>query len=124
MRISLDMSVTQRNFDADHGSLTRLRPNRQLAAQQLGALGNTDKTKTAMVTARTRGAGRKPSSIVLNRQQQLVHRMPDSHTCCSRLRVLHQVVNALLDNAVEVDLRILGKNIIYPVDLGGEGDRR
>src|SRR5215471_2847356 len=98
MRISLDMSVTQRNFDADHRSLTRLRLNRQPATQQLGALGNTDKAETAEVTARTSGTGREPFSIVLDHQQQLVTSAPDSHTCLSCLRVLHQVINALLDD--------------------------
>src|SRR3974390_3898382 len=100
MRISLDMSCTQRNFDADHRSLSRLRPNRQPATQQLGALGNTDKAKAAEVTAGTSGTGREPSSIVLDREQQLVRSAPDRHTCCSCLRVLHQVINALLDDAV------------------------
>src|SRR5256885_7145376 len=126
IRISSIMAKLRMDFDSHGGSVSRRGVNRRSAAEQLCALRNAGKTEPAQ-RARLRRIRREALPVVPHGQGEQFFGAADSNRGFGSLGVLEDIVDALLDDAVKVDLRLFGKHIVYFIDLyreGGLGSRR
>src|ERR1700722_9348601 len=99
MRISSFMAQLRTDFDSHFGSVARRGGNRCSAAKQLRTLRNAGETE-APQRARLCRARREALSVVPHGQCEHFFCTADSNRGFSGLRVLEDIIDALLDDAV------------------------
>src|SRR5678815_3224563 len=96
-----------RNRQSDHycRSLSWCRLYFLGAAQHAHALGDAGQTKSMSTSVNGRGSSRiKPATIIVDGKRDAMSTPGDFNFCYRGPRVLHNIVEALLHNAIKTDL--------------------
>src|SRR5580704_7936060 len=118
MRISSSTADSLlRNLYHDGCTASRHRAHPEFAAEQARPLGHPGQAESAAGSIRSPSFRAEAAAIVLDGECYIFGGLLHRNLYLGRMRVLHDIAERLLHDAVEVDPQILGEKVVDVVEL-------